>query len=364
MRGMSHPSQALMALRSRIRPIIGLDIEPGSVAAAQVVVNGTVAVERAVSAPLEPGVVRDGEVAHPEGLSEVLRELWAAHKGLDKRVRIGVANQRIVMRTLDLPPVDNAKDLAAAVRFSAQDALPMPLNSAVLDFQPLARVDTPDGPRQRVVLVAARREMVDRVLAAVRGAGLRPEGIDLSAFAMVRALRRDEPGATLYLSVGGLTNLAVADEVGCTFTRVSGGGLEAMSIELAERHALTLEHSRGWLTHVGLDTPVEAVEGDPEVIAAARGVLAEGARRIAVEVRASLDFHQAQPGASGAGVERVVLTGPAVAVPGFGAALAAELGMPVQERLVPPAGKDAFAHADPARCAVAAGLAVSEVPGS
>ena len=45
----------------------------------------------------------------------------------------------------------------------------MPLDQAVLDYQPLEIVETEDGPRQRVLLVAARRDMVDRVLAAVRG---------------------------------------------------------------------------------------------------------------------------------------------------------------------------------------------------
>ena len=77
------------------------------------------------------------------------------------------------------------------MRFQAQDQIPMPLDQAVLDFQPLGIVETAEGPRQRVVLVAARRDMVERVLAAVRAAGLRPEGIDLSAFAMIRALHRD-----------------------------------------------------------------------------------------------------------------------------------------------------------------------------
>ena len=65
----------------------------------------------------------------------------------------------------------------------------MPLDQAVLDWQPVERVETPDGPRQRVLLVAARRDMVERVVAAVRGAGLRLDGIDLGAFAMIRALR-------------------------------------------------------------------------------------------------------------------------------------------------------------------------------
>src|SRR5687767_4611345 len=77
----------------RHRHVVGLDIEPGYVAAAEVRHTGPFAVERAVSAPLDPGVMRDGEVTDPESLTETLRALWAEHK-LPKRVRLGLANQR------------------------------------------------------------------------------------------------------------------------------------------------------------------------------------------------------------------------------------------------------------------------------
>ena len=103
----------------------------------------------------------------------MLRELFST-SGLSKRVRVGVANQRTVMRTLELPPMTDRKELAAAVQFQAQEQVPMPLSNAVLDFHPLGVLDTPAGPRQHVVLVAAQRDMVEHLLAAVRGAGLRP----------------------------------------------------------------------------------------------------------------------------------------------------------------------------------------------
>src|SRR5205807_211388 len=122
--------------------------------------------------------------------SVALRSLFDDHK-LPKRVRLGVANQRIVMRTLDLPPLADPKQIAAAVRFQAQDQIPMPLDQAVLEHQVLGTVETPDGPRTRVMLVAARRDMIDKLLQAATSAGLRPQGIDLSAFAMIRALHQD-----------------------------------------------------------------------------------------------------------------------------------------------------------------------------
>src|SRR5205085_573346 len=92
------------------------------------------------------------------------------------------------VRVIKLPPISDPKQLDQAVRFQARDEIPMPLDQAVLDWQALDVVDTPEGPRQRIALVAARRDMVSRVLQAVRDAGLKPQGIDLAAFGMVRAL--------------------------------------------------------------------------------------------------------------------------------------------------------------------------------
>jgi type IV pilus assembly protein PilM len=338
------------------KPVVGLDIEPSAVTAAQVSVNGSISIDRAAIVPLEHGIVRDGEVADVDGLAEALRTLYRENKGLDKRVRLGIANAKIVVRTIELPPIADRKELETAVRFRAQDEIPMPLDAAVLDYQPLDVVYTGDGARQRILLVAARRDMVDKVMAAARAAGLRPEGIDLAAFAMIRALHRpgpDEP--VMYLCVGGLTNLALAVGAQCLFTRVVGGGSEALAVELAERKALTLEHARAWLDHVGLIEPVQDIAGDEGIVNEARLVLQDGVRRIAVEARNSLDFHTAQEALH---VGRVVLTGAATSIPGFADALSSELGLPVDAISVAGAPEALGAG----RLSVAAGLAVTEAP--
>ena len=345
-------------MAKRTKTLVGLDIDATGIVAASVVVNGRLRIERVAFTPLEPGIIRDGEVADVDGLAEALKTLYRENKGLDKRVRVGLANQKIVVRVVDLPYLEDAKELEAAVRFQAQDQLPMPLEHAVLDHQPLAVVEDPAGRRQRVLLVAARREMVERVLGALRAAGLKPEGVDLSAFATVRALHRAGPDdeLVLYLAIGGLTNLAVARGTECTFARASGSGVEALAVELAERAALTLEHAYGWLAHVGVEQPVEDVTGDRQIVDHTRQILLDGVRRIASEVRSSLDFHRMQEDAGT--VSRAVMTGPASAIPGFDVALASELGIPVEQGLVDgaPAGIDA------GRVTVAAGLALVEAP--
>jgi type IV pilus assembly protein PilM len=202
--------------------------------------------------------------------------------------------------------------------------------------------------------------MIQRLLDAVTRAGLRPQGIDLSAFALIRALHRpDATGTTVYVNVGGITNLAIATGTTCVFTRVIAFGTESIAGELAERRGLTVEHAHGWLKHVGMNELVEDVEGESEIVLEARGVLTEGVRRIGDEVRNSLDFHVMQAGSNA--VERVVLTGPAVTIPGFADLLGQQIGLPLEVGLVGEGKPGGFSGVDAGRLAVAAGLTLEEV---
>ncbi len=406
--------------RRRGGQVVGLDIQPGYVTAVQAHVNGGITVERAIGAALPADSVREGEVIDEGVLSEALRTLFR-DSGLGKRVRIGVANQRTVLRTLELPPVTDRKELAAAVRFQAEDQVPMPLGNAVLDFQSLGVIDTPMGPRQRVIVVAAQRDMVERLLSAVEAAGLHAEGVDLSAFALIRSLyRRDaeHEGRVLYLNVGGLTNMAIAEGTICRFTRVVGGGLEAMASEIAERRGIALVDARALLAAVDLTAPAEPLvrelepeaeeptdaeaEGDldeqvswvadapeaeesgggpedldadaqdapaasapdvpatPRVLDAdIRSVLENGIREIVGDVRNSLDFHRSQDG--GGEVTSIVLSGPALEMPGFSEALGADLGLDVHRESVALAADSSLGSLSANHLAIAAGLAAEEV---
>src|SRR5258708_1159890 len=110
------------------KTVVGLDIEPGYVVAVEARAGARPAIEHAATVALAPGVVKEGEVVDGDTLAAALRQLFADKK-LGRRVRLGVANQRIVMRTLDLPPMEE-KDIDSAVRFQAQEHIPMPLEQA------------------------------------------------------------------------------------------------------------------------------------------------------------------------------------------------------------------------------------------
>jgi type IV pilus assembly protein PilM len=361
------------AVGRRTHNLVGLEIEPGQLIAVQSRLNGHVVVERAAGQPIPPNLVRDGEVSDVAALSAALVELFDG-SGLDRRVRIGIANQRIVMRQIELPPITDPKELDSAVRFQAQDEIPMPIESVVLDYHSLGIAETEAGPRMQVLLVAARRDMVERMLLAAREAGLRPEGVDLAAFGMIRALRpMDVPDGeqVLYLSIGGLTNLAIASGSTCQFTRVITTGVEQIVAEVAASVGVPLADARRMVAAVaaadssGIVAPVSPVElagvsATAEQLEIARTGLADGIRRIAAEVRNSLDFHRSSRGEEP--VSRAILTGPALDLAGFDDALARELDLPITRGEVALASPDAAGHVPMSRLAVAAGLSLMEGP--
>jgi len=328
--------------RKKSGDLVGLDIEAGSVAAAEVHVNGSVQLKAAAVRPLRPGVFEDGEVANADALAEALKALFSEHK-LSKRVRLGIGNQRVIARTLRLPAIEDPKEMEAAVRFQAQEQIPMPLDQAVLEHQVVGGVPAaPDSPPQvDVVVIAARRDMVATFLDPIRRAGLEPVGVDLSAFGMIRSLAGasgedamsadgEVPAeeAVLYCNLGSVMNLAVARSRACLFTRVSGIGVEGIVGQVVSEGGLIPEHATQWLVHVGLERPLAEIEGDPQILAIARRALEEGMTWIVDELRLSLDYYGAQE--SAVPVSKVVLCGLGSAIPGLPARIEEQISLPIE----------------------------------
>jgi Tfp pilus assembly PilM family ATPase len=292
---------------------VGLDIDGRYLAAAQVA-DGRVV--RSASVDLPAGIVHDGEVADAGALAKHLRSLVADAR-LPRNVRLGVANQQIVVRVMELPRIEDGKQLDAAVRYQAAEAVAMPLDEAILDHQLAGYADAPDGtPRMQVVVVAARRKMIETLLQAVKSAGLRADGVDLDAFALVRALavngHGSEDSARVFCHLAGVSNLAVAVGSSCFFTR-----------------------------------PLSAIWDE-----------ADAGSLLADEIRLSIDYYMTQPQAKPVG--EVVLSGPGSSDAELVERLAVHVGIPVE--VAAPLGQidssDLDSGDDPHRYTVAAGLAL------
>jgi type IV pilus assembly protein PilM len=330
---------------------IGIDIDRGSIKAVQISGSGGGYVLQHVGYHrLPPGTIVEGEVADHDLLAAEIKEFWDSHSFKGKSVTIGVSNQKVVVRLLDFPHM-NPEDLEGAISFEAQDHIPMPLDEAVLDYVVL-------GPREersdldRVLVVAAQRDMVSRYTSAVRTGGLRPAGVDVKALSLTRSTLPDpffgEDGAVLLLDVGAeITNLVVAEQGNPVLTRfvpVGLGDFVAAVAELtdlpddqAERQALNARVRLGNGQDELEETQAEPEEDsfDPALAYDVRRGLENAAQALADEVQRSIEHHRSQEAARE--VSRVLVSGEAALIPGLDRYLgellnlATERGNPVEK---------------------------------
>lgn len=282
---------------------IGLDIGTSAVRAAQVASGGRGPdrLQRLAEVPLPPGAVREGEIVDADAVVAALRQLWARHRFATRRVALGVANQHVVVRQVDLPSLPR-RELRQSLQYQAADAIPIPVEQAILDFHVLGTFESEDGqPFSRLLLVAAQRDMVRSIVDVVERARLTPTVLDLDAFALLRSLT---PGSLL-----GGGELVVDCGVGVTDVVVAEAG--------APRFVRILSHDR-----------VSAGVGAAPGPAPDDGAEAAPTTRLVEDLRGSLDFYASQPDA--VPVRRVILSGGASRRSDLRERLAEAVGLPVE----------------------------------
>ena len=319
----------------RGKQLVGLKVGASQVAAARVVNNGSAELVQVARAELPPGLVVGGELRDPVGLAEALRGFFKQHRLPSRGVRLGISNNRIGVRTFEIAGIVDAKQLANAIRFRAQESLPIPIEEAVLDYRVLGEGVTAEGePTRRILLVVAYRELIDRYVAACRKAGLTLAGIDLEAFALLRSLappraEGDDDAALVAVAVGHeRSTLAVSDGRVCEFTRVVEWGGSALNVAIARALDITPLEAEPVKRSLSLEAPA-AIEGlSDEQLHAVVDAVRRQIHTFARELVSSLQFYQGQPGSLGIG--EIVVTGGTAHLPGLAAELERLIGVAVR----------------------------------
>ena len=121
---------------------IGLDI--GSTAVRAVELGGDRPDRRPPSqVALPAGAVENGEVRDPGAVGDALKKLWSEGGFKGRQVWLGVGNQRVVVREISLPYLPD-KELRASLGFQVQEFIPMPVDDAVLDYDPIGEFEQED----------------------------------------------------------------------------------------------------------------------------------------------------------------------------------------------------------------------------
>jgi type IV pilus assembly protein PilM len=295
--------------------IVGLKIGASQIAASRVVNNGGPAAKlvQLARVPLEPGIVVGGEVRNVAALAAALDSFFTENKLPRRGIRLGIGTNRIGVRTVDVAGIEDERQLANAVRFSAHEALSIPLDQAVLDYHIVSEtVDESGAVSRRVLLAAAYREPIDHYIQACRAAKIELSSIDVEAFALLRAVApqngdADAPAtAAVVVSIGhDRSTLAISDGAVCDFMRVLDWGGSKLETAISRELGLTMAEAAE--LKLDLDLGAESSEEDDPRIARARGAVARELQTLARELIASLQFYQGQPGSLA--ISQVLVTG-------------------------------------------------------
>ena len=317
--------------------IVGLKIGASQLAAARVSNNGSAELLQVAREPLAPGIVVGGELRDPEALAEALKDFFTKHGLPKKGVRLGLANNRIGVRTFEIAGIEDQKQLANAIRFRAQETLPIPIDEAVLDYHLLGEGVGEDGQvTKRVLLVVAYRELIDRYVDACKKAGITLVGIDLEAFALLRALQAPQEGvgtdATAALVVVAIghdrSTFAVSDGRVCEFTRVLEWGGSALNVAIARAVDAAPSEVEGAKRALALTDEMVPEGLTAEQAKNARDSMRRAIQTFARELVSSLQYYQNQPGSLGIG--EIVLTGGTAHLPGLSGELERLIGVHVR----------------------------------
>ena len=312
------------------KQLVGLSIGASELAAAVIVNNGRPKLVKAAQHSLPSDVVSGGEVRDSEALANEIAAFFSAADLPRKNVRVGIASSRTGVRVFERPDVDDPRQLANAIRFRAYETLPIPIEEAMLDYHVVEGTTAPD----RVLLAVAYRDLVDRFSATCAAAKIELAGIDIEAFALLRAVggeplpagQRAE-AARVAVSIGhDRTTVAVSDGHVCEFTRVLdwGGARVTAAIERA------LEVNAGEAERIkrSLDISSQAPEAGDERTTKA----VEAARRevngLARELASSLHFYQDQP--DSLGFAEITITGGGAHLQGIAEQLEELIGISVR----------------------------------
>jgi len=312
---------------------VGLDVGSEAVRAAVVEVGKTAPVlRRFAEMPLPDGAVVAGDIVDEGAVKEAVAALWKRNRLPRKRVVVGIANQRVIVRQVDVPHLEE-EELVDALPYQVQDVIPIPVEETVLDYVPLEEFATPDGELMlSILVVAAQRDMVGGLMDVARTAGLQVASVDLQAFGLVRAafgadLLLGGDGPQGLLDIGATMSQIAVVRGGITrFVRILPTGGDVFTAGLARDLEIGRDEAEDLKRRVGV-VP-SGLPDDDEEEARARRSLTRIADELIEEIRGSVNYYLTQAGEPA--LDRLVVAGNGARLPHLANRVARALGTRVE----------------------------------
>ncbi|MBL8985281.1 MAG: type IV pilus assembly protein PilM [Gemmatimonadales bacterium] len=308
-----------MGLFNRTRTTVGLDIGSGLIKLAVVSHgSGEPVLSKVAMATVVDDAIVEGEVMDPGIVAEAIRGLFQQAGIKPKNVITAVGGRDVIIKKI---PMDRMKEGEARelIRWEAEQHVPFDMDNVELDFQILDPES--EGLQMSVLLVAAKRELVETKISLLKDIGIEPSVIDVDAFALHNAFEVNYPDAMK--GVVGLVN--IGHEI--TNVNILDEGVPVLTRDLpvgTRRFREDLQRERG----LSADEATRLLQGF-EVNEALLPFLQSRGEELAVGIERAAAFLQTAS-RSAAGLSRLFLSGGGARIPGLAKTLGDRLKMPVQ----------------------------------
>ena len=299
----------------RKRRSVGLDIGSGFVKVAVVDHSGSEPlVERLIVRPLSADAIVEGEIMDPGLVAQTVDTVFDEEGVSQRDVVVSVGGRDVIIKPIQMDRMKKS-DAREVIRWEAEQHVPFDMDDVQLDFE----ITDPEGEglQMGVLLVAAKRELVENKVALLGEANLNPRIIDVDAFALHNALEVNYPEA-----MKGLSSLvSIGHEV--TNVNILEDGVPVLTRDLSfgtRRLSLDLQRERGMLAD-----EAEAVLRGDSADERLRSFLYERSQEVGRGIERATAFLETQE--VGASLGRLFLCGGGVRVPGLAEALAERLGV-------------------------------------
>src|SRR5256885_11950429 len=216
---------ALFGLLGGKKTSVGLDIGSGIIKLAVIDHSGSEPeLVKVATTEVAADAIVEGEVMDPGLVSEAIRGLFSTAGVKQRSVVTAVGGRDVIVKKIQMDRMKEG-DAREVIRWEAEQHVPFDMANVELDFQIL----DPDaeGLQMNVLLVAAKRELVDSRTSLLGEAGLEAAIIDVDAFAIHHAFELNHPDAMQ--GVVGLVN--IGHEV--TNVNILGDGIPVLTRDLS-----------------------------------------------------------------------------------------------------------------------------------
>jgi type IV pilus assembly protein PilM len=308
-----------MGLFGRKKATIGLDIGSGLVKVAVIEHGREPELTRVAITPLLADAIVDGEIMDPAIVADAIRATLDMAGVKPKNVATAVGGRDVIIKKIQIERVKEAQ-ARELMRWEAEQHVPFDMESVELDFQILD--PEADGLEMQVLLVAAKRELVENRLRLLTDAGLTPTTVDVDAFALHNAFEVNHPdamtGVVALVNIGHeVTNINILDDGVPILTRDVAVGTRRLREDLQRERGLSQEEADGLL---------QGFDRSPHLDA----VIESRGEEIAVGIERAAAFLASA--SRSAGQLRAVFTcGGGARIPGLSEALATRLRLSVEQ---------------------------------